>query len=46
MATVAINNSTNTAPLFARIIGINMRPTLEDMQAYAERLEDEVIAKS
>ena len=45
MATVAINNSTNAAPLFALIIGTNMRPTLEDMQVYAERLEEEVIAK-
>ena len=45
MATVAINNSTNAALLAARIIGANMRPTLKDMQAYAKRLEEEVIAK-
>ena len=45
MATVAINNSTNAALLAARIIGANMRPTLEDIQAYAKRLEEEVIAK-
>ena len=45
MATVAINNSTNAALLAAQIIGTNMRPTLEDMQAYAKRLEKEVVAK-
>lgn len=42
---MAINNSTNAALLAARIIGTNMSPTLEDMQAYAKRLEEEVIAK-
>ena len=45
MATTAIDNSTNAAPPFARIIGKNMRPTLEDMQSYAKRLEEGVIAK-
>ena len=33
MAMVAVNNNTN------------VRPTLEDMQAYVKRLEKEVIAK-
>ena len=45
MATVAINNSTNAALLAARIIGTNISPTLEDVQAYAKRLEEEVLAK-
>ena len=42
---MAINNSTNAALLAARIIGTNIRPTLEDIQAYAKRLEEEVMAK-
>jgi phosphoribosylaminoimidazole carboxylase len=45
VATVAINNSTNAALLAVRIIGTNIRPTLEDMQAYAKRLEGEVMGK-
>jgi phosphoribosylaminoimidazole carboxylase len=45
VATVAINNSTNAALLAVRILGTNIRPTLEDMQAYAKRLEGEVMGK-
>ena len=42
---MAINNSTNAALLAARIIGTAVRPIMEDMEAYAKRIEGEVMAK-
>lgn len=45
VATVAINNSTNAALLAVRMLAAQVPRLKGELEAYAENLEDEVMAK-
>jgi phosphoribosylaminoimidazole carboxylase len=45
VATVGINNSTNAALLAIRILGTSSPRLTSDVEAYAKKLENEVLGK-